>query len=527
MSQRIFFILMQLLLAYFNLLHAHDNLKIGKIHFLTSANQAAQPYFEKGVMLLHSFEYEMARLAFQQAQNLDPEFALAYWGEAMTYNHTLWGEQDMKAALQVLNKLASTAELRIQKAKTLKEKGLMNAINSLYGKGDRQYRDNEYAKHMRELYRQYPEDDEIASFYALALFGSTEGERDFRIYMQAGSIADEINIRHPNHPGALHYAIHAFDDPIHASLGLRAARNYAKIAPDAAHALHMPSHIFMALGMWDEVITSNSMAWQAGIKHNPQQIAKAFTIDDIHALHWLTYAYLQKHNFATAYQWVKKMERITAEADTPMTKWYYTLMRAAYILETKQYHVNLKLFNLSGIELSARATDLYVTAFIALQSGDIHKAKDAYHHLKKILADNTLIKGNYKNYFTAVTKSGNAIVNIIALQLQALIALHENKLNGLSLLKTAANLENKMSFGYGPPLPIVPASELLAEHLLLRGKIKSAYRAYVTTLLRNPHRLLAAQGLAITKQILKNKNIALPVSIHPYFNKLMRPEYYH
>lgn len=247
---------------------------LGKIYFPTSANQVAKAHFVNGVLFLHNFEYERARNAFQQAENADPAFALAYWGEAMTYNYPIWNEQDLTEARKVLAKLAATDTERVEKAKMEKEKGFIKAINLLFGDGDKPERDASYAESMRELYRQYPNDDEIAMFYTLAILGWTEGARDFQAYMQAAAIAEEVYQHNPKHPGALHYAIHAYDDPIHAPLGLRAARIYAKIAPDASHALHMPSHIFLALGMWDDVISSNKAAWEAGKKITSKKIQR-------------------------------------------------------------------------------------------------------------------------------------------------------------------------------------------------------------------------------------------------------------
>ncbi len=254
---------------------------LGKIYFPTSANQAAETHFINGVLFLHNFEYEQARAAFQQAEKADSTFALAYWGEAMTYNYPVWNEQNLSEARKVLAKLAPTDTERVERAKTEKEKGFIQAINLLFGKGSKLERDAAYTESMRKLYRQYPNDDEIAAFYALALLGLTEGTRDFQTYMQAAAIVEEISQDNPKHPGALHYAIHSYDDPIHAPLGLRAARIYAQIAPDASHALHMPSHIFLALGMWDDVIASNQAAWEAGIKNNPSGDPTNYTIHDL------------------------------------------------------------------------------------------------------------------------------------------------------------------------------------------------------------------------------------------------------
>lgn len=337
-----------LFLLFFPLLSfAHGSTHLGKIDFPATGKQIAQPYFAKGVMLLHSFQYDEARANFQTAQKLDPNFALAFWGEAMTYNHPLWGEQERDKALTTLSHFDASAEGRVRKAKSGKEKGFMNAINMLYGNGDKISRDNNYMNAMRQLYRQYPEDTEIAIFYSLALLGTAEAERDTRLYMQAAGVAEDIYERNKSHPGALHYVIHAYDDPIHAPLGLRAARAYAKVAPNAAHALHMPSHIFTALGLWDDVIQSNQAAWNAGLAQNKNQDPGAYTIHDLHALQWLAYAHLQKKHYREALKLTQIMEEIAFKTKSPMAKWYYGQMRAAYIVESRDYAAALKSINMN------------------------------------------------------------------------------------------------------------------------------------------------------------------------------------
>lgn len=506
---------------------AHHGAHLGKINFTTSGNYAAQPYFERGVMWLHSFEYQEARTDFQQAQKIDPNFVMAYWGEAMTYNHPLWIEQDRKAALQVLNKLAPTPATRLLKAKTAKEKAYISAIDLLYGNGNKQQRDDAYLNAMRQLYQENPNDDEVASFYALALLGATEGQRDFGSYMQAAGIAEEIYSRNPRHPGALHYVIHSYDDPVHAPLGLRAARTYAKMAPDASHALHMPSHIYFALGMWNDVMASNKSAWEAGIKQNTTKDPKAFTVDDLHALHWLSYGYLQTKQYLKAYQLTKKMEQIAEHANSPMSKWYYALMRAAYITESNDWRADLKSLDMTNIELSAHASDLYTNAIIALRNNDIKSVDSALKKLLQLICQSPNPQDTESNYFTATLPSGITATKIMVLELQGQIKLSKGKVDeAIKLLKAAMQLENQMSFGYGPPIPIKPTDEFLAEILLKNKQYKEAYENYIFVLKRMPHRYYSEQGLKIATEKLKAAGLPIPAGIKPYFHKLMKPDFY-
>jgi len=231
--------------------------RLGSVEFPTSGSQKAQAHFLRGLAALHSFWYEEALDAFREATKIEPDFAMGYWGEAMTYNHPLWSEQDLTAARAVVAKFKETPKL------TEREKAYLNAVRLLYGEGDKRARDTAYSAAMEKIYLAYPDDLDAAAFYSLSLLGLTGGEKGYHLQMKAGAIALEVYRKNPNHPGAAHYIIHAFDDPDHAILALPAARRYASIAPEAHHARHMPSHIFLQLGMWPEAAASNEAAWES------------------------------------------------------------------------------------------------------------------------------------------------------------------------------------------------------------------------------------------------------------------------
>ncbi|MGH7552749.1 MAG: hypothetical protein ACREMQ_06940, partial [Longimicrobiales bacterium] len=215
---------------------------LGQTAFPNSGTSAAQGAFLDGVLLLHSFEYARAAEAFRQAQRSDPNFALAFWGEAMTHNHAVWFEQQADSARAVLSRLAPSPEQRRALAGAELEKGLLEAVEILYGPGPKASRDTAYAEAMRKLYEQNPDDENVASFYALALLGTSHGGRHVPTYLRAAEIVEKVFAKNPRHPGAAHYLIHAYDDPRHAARGLAAARAYSGIAPDAPHAQHMTTH---------------------------------------------------------------------------------------------------------------------------------------------------------------------------------------------------------------------------------------------------------------------------------------------
>jgi len=237
-----------------------DDGQYGHVVFANSGSPAAQKDFLEGLALLHDFEYPAAADAFRRAQTTDPDFAMAYWGEAMTFNHPVWMQQDLNAGRAALNKLAPSPAERREKAKTDREKEYLDAIEVLYGEGTKEERDFRYMEVMAKLHAHYPDDIDATAFYGLAILGTAHEGRNETKYMRAAGVLEETWIDNRNHPGLLHYLIHSYDDPTHAALGLRAARLYAKIAPDAGHAQHMTSHIFLALGMWKETVDANIAA---------------------------------------------------------------------------------------------------------------------------------------------------------------------------------------------------------------------------------------------------------------------------
>src|SRR5688572_16319000 len=266
--------------------------KLGKIDFKVSGKAEAQPAFKKGLLFLHSFEYDDAAEAFAEARQLDKDFAMAYWGEAMTHNHPLWREQDFDEGKMILDQLAPTPEERMTKAKTELERDFIRGIDILYGKGNKTERDSSYANYMASLYKKYPGNHEVAAFYSLSLIGWGVDGRQTKLFEQAARIANEVLEKNPQHPGALHYVIHAYDDPDHAAAALKTADKYAVVAPDAGHALHMPTHTYLALGLWDKVVSSNVESWAAE-KQRKERKSLDNNALGYHSYHWLEYGYLQ------------------------------------------------------------------------------------------------------------------------------------------------------------------------------------------------------------------------------------------
>ena len=282
--------------------HAHA-MGLGSVRFPSSASPAARPAFIRGVALLHSFEYDVAAEAFRAAEQADSGFALAYWLEALTYSHPLWGEENLDSARIALAKLGPDPAARLARARTARERGYGGAVEAYFQDVADSVRYEAFADSMRALVKAYPADLEAKAFAALAIMTTTgQGTREAQEAHTEEAIALARNVYRsaPRHPGAAHYLIHLYDDPRRAPEGLDVAREYARIAPDAEHALHMPSHIFVQLGLWDDVAASNERSWAASRADARRRNLTGADLD-YHSLYWLEYAYLEQGRYRAAH----------------------------------------------------------------------------------------------------------------------------------------------------------------------------------------------------------------------------------
>ena len=471
---------------------------VGQVAFPNSGLPAAQHHFLTGLAQLHNFEYGPAAELFRKAQQRDPSFAMAYWGEAMTHTHAVWMEQDLTAARAVLQKLAPTPEARLAKAGTEREKDYLRAIEVLYGEGDKKARDFAYADAMNGIRQKYPADVEAAAFTALALLGTSHAGRDFGIYMRAAAILEPLFPAHPKHPGIAHYLIHSYDDPIHAPLGLRAAREYSKIAPDAAHAQHMCSHIFVAMGMWDDVVAANEAAVKiTGMNAAPNRPPATCG----HYPFWLTYGYLQQGRHDAAKEMVKKCHAAAAAASSPA--WgAFIAMRGRYLIDTEEWSGDVAALAASPGLPAAIFTEQFVNAYGAIRRGDLGAARRALEQMQA--ARHTIEHGSGAGANTAMPgmnmpaqdASSAGRVKILHDEIVALIRHREGATReAVDLLRAAAALEETLPFEFGPPFIDKPAYELLGDVLLESGQAQDARAAFEKALSRTPERTAALVGL--------------------------------
>lgn len=474
-----------------------QSMGLGRIDFPTSGPPEAQKHFLRGLLLLHSFEYDDAREEFRIAQKIAPNFAMAYWGEAMTFNEPLWFFQDRDSARAALSRLAPTRGQRQAKAPTDREKGYLEAVEVLFGEGEKEDRDFAYAEEMRRLHEKYPQDLDAACFYALALLGTCHQGRDFRVYMRAAAVVEEVFRKNPEHPGALHYLIHSYDDPIHAPLGLRAARIYAKVAPEAAHALHMPSHIFVAMGMWDEVVASNEDSWAAS---EARVERKNLPLEDrgYHSLWWLEYGYLQQGRFEDARRALGIVERDAKESPSRLIRFHLVQMCAAYSIETGKPCLLTNGTDTSDLDLPAAAADLLARGMTSLNRGQRAEVEGSIAGLRGLR--DSVPRGRpagQVSHNDHVYPGDVQAVEIMEKELEALLLMADGKSReAVQAMKEATSLEDRMSFEFGPPVPPKPSHELFGEILLQLDRPDAACTQFEMALIRAPKRALSLLGLA-------------------------------
>ena len=462
---------------------------LGEVNFLTSGSPEAQDHFIRGVLLLHSFEFADAGGAFRAAQEVDGGFAMAYWGEAMSYNHPLWAEQDAEAARAALERLAVSPEARARETPTERERDYLQAVEVLYGEGTKYERDFAYAEAMRRLHQKYPDDDEAKAFYALAVLGTVHEGRDHAVYMRAAALAEEVFRDNPEHPGAAHYLIHSYDDPVHAPLGLRAALAYSEVAPAASHAQHMTSHIFVALGMWDEVVSANETAVAVADRRRE---AKSLPLDarNLHALHWLAYGYLQQGRYDDARELLEVMGSHAEEVGSRRSRTHLAMMRADYIANTRRWDDPAAEIEVDVTDLSpdVAARNYFASGVAALERGDRMAAERALVAIGEIREGAS--RGSTYPPDIQATK-------VMALEFQALLAgANGNAAEALDLMREAAALEDEIPYQYGPPSIPKPSHELLGEALLEAGSPDEAVLAFEMALARAPSRPASLLGLA-------------------------------
>lgn len=480
--------------------------KLGKINFKATGDVVAQPYFEKGMLLLHNFEYAEAAQEFDMAQLLDPNFVMAYWGEAMCYNQPLWFQQDLEKARKVLYKLGVKASERLGKAKTEVEKEFISSIELLYGEdADIEVRNEKYEKFMAEMYKKHTDSQEVAAFYALSLMGNCyTGEEKEKSDLAAKVLMKLIAVN-PEHPGALNYMIHLYANPALAYKGKKAADEYFTLVKDSKYAQHAPSHIFIANGDWEKVALSNEASWQATeawVKLKKKKLEDR----DYHSLWWMQYAYLQEGKYEKALKLTADMKYESSYSTSVRMRFHLAMMRGHYLVESGKWNSEVTRYEIPTREFSVSTKNMcfFVDGMVALEKRDFPKVDWYLNQMtdqRMVEQNNTEGYNDYRNCGKVPFLRNTGIERELALaevlewELMAIMAMKQNKLEeAVAHILKAVDLEDHTAYAPGPPVVLKPSHEIYGEILLAMDNNQEAVKQFDLALKGAPNRSLSMLG---------------------------------
>jgi tetratricopeptide (TPR) repeat protein len=490
--------------------HGHSP-QLGKLSFESTCSPAAHARFETGLRWLHSFEYQEAERSFSAAAEVDPGCAIADWGVAMSNYHPLWAAPTPE---ELQRARAALAKAKAAGAKSERERDYVAAIDTFYRGSDRldhKTRVLAYSAAMGQLHQRFPQDVEAAVFYALSLIaaGTMDTDPGFTREKQAAAILNHILAANPDHPGVAHYLIHSFDYPPLAELALPAARRYAAIAPDSAHAQHMPSHIFTRLGLWDEAIKSNLAAKSAAKAHSTAMGMSGAWDQQLHAMDYLTYAYLQTGRDEDARKVYDELKSIRqANPPSPTVAYAVTAIPARVLLERRQWGEAAALTlpaNLAGLAALEKhkwaiANIHFAKAVGAARSGQAALAKDEVARLARIEQRLTVPPGEY-DWGKQVAIERQIAEGWIAFALG-------NRDEAVRAMRAAADLDDATEKHPVTPGAVLPAREQLGELLLALGRPAEALSEYEASLKRAPGRLAGLYGAGRAAKLAGNSKVA-------------------
>jgi tetratricopeptide (TPR) repeat protein len=491
--------------------HHHEDLtagQLGTVHFPTSCTESVQKSFERGVALLHSFWYEEAQKQFQQVAADDPHCAMAHWGIAMSYWHELWNHPDKTTIKK--------GKAEVNRAKALhsrddREWGYISAMDAFYdGKADRDYQNRAvaYSKAMEVAYRRHPEDLEAAAFYALSLLASVpDHDTTFSNQKKAAAILEKLFVVEPDHPGVAHYLIHSYDSPQMAQLGLPAAERYAKIAPASPHALHMPSHIFARLGMWQDDINSNL----ASIAASRQSTAMHMGGEghEFHAMDFLEYAYLQSGREADAWHLIEEVKAMPAMKDMyglgfDPHVWAMVTFPARYQVELHRWADAAALEAVPEANQDDSAATYWARGIGHARTGHVDEARQDLAALDSI--HRNLVREKKPLHAEAVEQDRQEAAAWLA---------HAEGRNDEAMTSFRQIAEREESEG-DEPLAI-PAREMLADLLVELNRPQEALTEYEADLKFNPNRFDGLYGAAKAAELAGKNDKA-----NSYYTQLLK-----
>jgi hypothetical protein len=479
--------------------HHSGHPQLGTVSFETSCNANASAKFQQGLGWLHSFEYDQAARTFAQAAAADPHCGIAHWGSAMTYYHPLWAPP---SAAELEKGRNSLSQARAAGAASEREQAYIAALEAFYQESERldhKTRAFVYSEAMGKLHERYPQDQEAAVFYALSLIaaGTMDNDPRYKKEKQAGVILNRILALAPDHPGVTHYLIHSFDYPALADLALPAARRYAGIAPASPHAQHMPSHIFVRLGLWNEAISSNLASESASRAFAKAQGLPDSSSERLHAMDYLAYGYLQTGQDTEAERILAQLNSIR-RADPPIFTVAYaaTAIPARLVLERRRWREAASLELQNNVRNLAPLNDFkwgeahvrFARAVGAARSGNADAARAEVAKLKQIEEALTVPAGSY---------DWRMPVGVERQIAEAWLAAAEGRNEvAVRLMRAAADLDDVTEKHPVTPGAILPAREQLGELMLELGRGREGLGEYEAALKQAPGRLASLYGAA-------------------------------
>ncbi len=481
-----------------------QDLRLGTIHFNATGAEVAQPYFTKGILLLHNLEYNAALQEFEMAQLLDPDMVMSYVGEAMCYNEVFYRQQNLEKGRGALFKLAVKSPERRAKAKTELEKDFIIATEALFGEEvDAKIRSENYKKTMAELYARYPAEEEVAAFYALSILSTSLSSKENLDL--AAKVLTKLNATNPQHPGALNYLIRIYDDPATAYKARKLADDYVLVAPDSKSALHTAGHTYLANGDWGKLVKSSEASWklsEAWVKKNKKSLEDR----DYHTLWWLQYGYLQLGKYQKALELLNDLHLASRYTKSQKIRFHLAMIRGQYLVESGTWPDEIISIEIPPIGFSTSAKNMcfFIDAMAAMEKMDF--AREEWF-LNQMIDQRMVDKASGEAFNDFRTCSETPIVRQSGLEeelilaevyewvLQAEKALFSDKLDEAEqFIKKAVELEDKTAYHPGPPVILKPSHELYGEILIAKGKYKEAVSQFDLALQRAPNRSIALLG---------------------------------
>ncbi len=489
---------------------ANKTAQFGAVSFAISCAPQVQATFNTGVALLDSFQYEQAQQSFADVANRDPHCAMAYWGQAMSLYHQLWDWPNV-ATLEKGRQFIQKAE-QIG-TKSGRERAYIKAAAAYYQdnpKLDDEARAEAYSRALAELHARYPQDGNGAAFYALSLIAQRTSDKaqEMAHRKQAIAILDKLFVEEPDNPGVAHYLIHAADTPALAPQGLEAARRYARIAPGSAHALHMPSHIFTDLGLWQESIASN-IASAAAAEHATTSGEYNASGHQFHAMTFLEYAYLESGQDADARRVIADLKKVPGTKPNTIAD-EQALFTAEYATETHNWRQAAGLAFAPGLYAEEKEQIDLARVIGAARSGDVSGARQ---DLQQLIKAEAAMTGGRRGKYSKPT--GESMDQLMAESWVDYAA--GNSAEALSKMEAAAKMEDDEAWKDGQAAVQIPPREMLADLLVEMHQPAKALPEYEVVLKQSPNRFDSLYGAAHAAQLAGNATAA-----HRYYAELVK-----